>query len=183
MPRKARQEVQAGIAHVFARGNNRQEIFRDDLDRERYLRLFGRVVAVHRWRCLSYCLMNNHVHFLIETREPNLGAGMKWLQGCYAQAFNRRHRRSGHVFENRYGAVRVESDAQLITVVRYIARNPVEAGLCARPTEWRWSSHRDVTGPAPPRWLDFARLFEHLAVWGGDPRRRYLDLVAAAATA
>ena len=183
MPRQARQEVEAGIAHVFARGNNRQEIFRDDFDRERYLRLLERVVAVHRWRCLSYCLMNNHVHFLIETRAPNLGAGMRWLQGRYAQAFNRRYRRSGHLFENRYGATPVRSDAQFVTTVRYIVRNPVEAGLCATPGEWRWSSHRDVVRHARPEWLDADRLFEHLGAWGGDPLRRYLELVAVAAAA
>lgn len=171
--------MEAGIAHVFARGNNRQPIFLDDFDRERYLRLFARVVTAHRWRCLGYCLMRNHVHFLIETREPNLGDGMKWLHARYAQAFNRRHHRTGHLFENRYGAVRIESDAQFVTAVRYVARNPVEAGLCAKPSQWRWSSHPQVVRREPPSWLDMERLLDLLAPWGGSPRRRYLELVRA----
>jgi len=180
VPRTARQEVEPGITHVFARGNNRQRIFADDFDRERYLRLFRRVVDVHAWRCLSYCLMNNHLHLLIETREPNLGEGMGWLHGRYAQAFNRRHRRSGHLFENRYGAVRIKDDPQLLTALRYIARNPVEASLCARAEDWQWSSHAGVVRGAPVPLLDEARLLEYVSAWGGDPRPRYLELVAGA---
>jgi putative transposase len=177
--RKPRQEVEPGISHVFARGNNRQAIFLDDFDRERYLRLTARVVAHCRWRCLSYCLMDNHVHLLVETREPNLGAGMQWLHGQYVQAFNRRHSRRGHLFGERFGSVRVESDAQLLTTVRYIARNPVEAALCSEAAEWRWSSHTELVRDALPAWMDVARLWELLSAWGGEPRHRYLRLVNA----
>ena len=119
-----------------------------------------------RWRCLAYCLMDNHVHLLIETPEANLGSGMQWLHGFYAQAYNERHGRVGHVFQGRYGAVRITSDEQLWTVAAYIANNPVEGGLCARPEDWPWSSHAAaILGRPSPDWLDV----ERLRTMGSDP--------------
>ena len=119
--------------HVFARGNNRQLIYFDDADRGSYLAMLARAVASRQWRCLAFCLMDNHMHLLIETPLPNLAAGMQWLHGRFAEQFNARHGRSGHVFQGRYGSVLLETEAHLWTVVAYIARNPVTAGLCARP--------------------------------------------------
>jgi putative transposase len=177
MPRQPREELGGAIHHVFARGNAKQLIYRDDADRETYLALLGKAVVRQRWLCLAFCLMDNHVHLLIETPEPNLGRGIQWLHGLYAQAFNQRYDRSGHVFQGRFGAVRVRSDAQLLMVARYVARNPVESGLCAAPEEWPWGSHRhaDDTGPA---WLATNRLLDFFGASGGDGRRRYQQLVA-----
>jgi REP element-mobilizing transposase RayT len=177
MPRRPRDEVEGGIYHVFARGNGQQEIFVDDDDRRLYLRLLGKVVLKQRWLCLAYCLMDKHVHLLIETPEANLAAGMQRLHGLYAQTFNERHGWSGHVFQGRYGSVPMKTDAQLWTVVRYIARNPVEAGLCADPGGWAWSSHAATVGTRPPRWLDVARLLDFFGAAGGDPRERYAAFV------
>jgi putative transposase len=130
--------------------------------------LLGRAVARSRWCCLAYCLMDNHLHLLVETREPNLGAGMQWLHGRYAQAFNQRHRRDGHVFQGRYGATRIEDDDQLWTTVRYIARNPVEAGLCADACGWNWGSYAVMQKGMAPDWLDVARLLAYLHAAGAD---------------
>jgi putative transposase len=179
MPRPHRDEVEGGVHHVFARGNDRREIYLDDLDREVYLAMLGRVTRRQRWHCLAYCLMPNHVHLLVETPEANLGAGMQRLHGKYAQIFNERHGRCGHVFQGRYGSVLMETDEQLWHVAGYIALNPVRAGLCARPEEWPWSSHAaTLDGGGPHAWLDDRRLLSHFAGLGGDARRRY----AAAAT-
>ncbi len=165
--------------HVWARGNNKALLFHDDVDREGYLWLLGSVVVRHRWRCLSYCLMDNHMHLLVETPEPNLGDGMQRLHGDFGRGFNRRHARSGHVFQGRFGSKPVGSDEQLWTVAGYIAANPVEAGLCRSPEDWRWNSHACVVGrQAVPGWLDVERLFERFEVWGGNPRARYLEAVA-----
>jgi REP-associated tyrosine transposase len=158
---------------VYARGNAQQAIYRDDTDRLIYLRLLGVVVGVTDWRCLAYCLMDNHVHLLVETPRPNLGVGMQDLHGSYGRRFNDRHGRSGHVFQGRFGAKRVTRDAQLWTTVRYIALNPVRAGLCTDPRQWRWSS-----AGSSPHWLALPRLFEYLAAEGGDPVTRYADLIA-----
>src|SRR5215475_14313149 len=92
MPRSPRNEIEPGIHHVYARGNRRAAVFVDDADRRRYLSLLARVVERTRWRLLAYCLMGNHLHLLVETRVPNLGTGMQWLYGRYAQTFNQRHR-------------------------------------------------------------------------------------------
>jgi putative transposase len=178
MARKPREESPGAVHHVFARGNDRIDIYRDDHDRRLYLALLERVVLRQRWSCLAYCLMDNHVHLLIETPIANLAAGMQLLHGMYAQSFNRRHRRSGHVFGGRYGGVPVKTDAQLVMVARYIARNPIEAGLRADPAAWPWSSHAATLAAGGPPWLDHPRLLAHFGADGGDARRRYADLVA-----
>jgi putative transposase len=179
MARKPREEVEGGIFHVYARGVARRAIFRDDADRRRYLALLGVVVAARSWRCLSYCLMDNHLHLLVETPRANLAAGMQRLHGDYARGFNRRHGCDGHVFQGRYGAVRVRSDGQLWTVAAYIADNPVAAGRCARAEDWPWSSHAAALGGRGPSWLDGDRLTAYLGSSGGDPRRRLAATVAA----
>lgn len=160
------------VHHVYARGNARRLIYLDDRDRQRYLDLLAHVVAAKDWACMAYCLMPNHVHLLIETLRPNLGDGMQWLHGRYAAMFNKRHATDGHLFQGRYGAVRVTSDAQLWTVSAYIARNPVAAGLCAKPHEWRWSSYAANVNRSAPAWLAADRLLSYLASFSGQRRRK-----------
>ena len=140
MPRLARAEYQPGLHHVSARGNRKQPVFLDDRDRARYHAMLGRTVVRCGWLCLAYCQMGNHVHLLIETTEPNLGTGMHWLQGGYAQQFNRRHGFSGHLFQDRFHAEPVLSDAHLWMAAVYIANNPPNAGLCETARDWPWSS-------------------------------------------
>jgi putative transposase len=175
--RPLREEVEDGIFHVFARGNAKEAIYLDDADRETYLRLLGLVIGKRSWRCLAYCLMENHVHLLLETPEANLAAGMQSLHGVYAQTFNERHARVGHLFQGRYGAVRITTDSQLWTTARYITLNPVTAGLCTTPAEWKWGSYWAI-GAGMPAWLDHARLLEFFPRSGGDPHRRYLEFMS-----
>ena len=155
-------------------------IFRDDFDRRRFLKTLGAVVEETGWLCLGFCLMNNHFHLLLETPEPNLGEGMHRLQTAYAKGFNERHQRDGHLFQGRYGSKRMKSEAQLWTTAAYIARNPVEAGLCSDPVDWKWGSHRFVLEGGEPRWLAVERLLWHFGGVGGDPRRIYGALASAA---
>jgi len=180
--RRLREDVPGALHHVYARGNDKRRIYLDDLDRRRYLSTLGRVVTWMRWRCLAYCLMDNHVHLLIETPHPNLGRGMQRLHGGYAQDFNRRHGRTGHLFEGRYGSVSIRSDEQLWTVIAYIARNPVAGGLCEQPDQWRWSSHAQTLSAHPPRWLAVDSLLARFVPAGGDPRERYVEHVMGAAS-
>jgi putative transposase len=177
MPRRPREEVEGAVHHVYARAVRRRKLFRDDIDRRAYLRLLAKVTRQQGWLCLGYCLMGNHMHLLIETPRANLGTGIQWLHGRYAEHFNRRHGTEGHVFQRRYDAVRMLSDAQLWVVARYIARNPVEAGLCREAAEWPWSSHASVLGGSSPPWLARERLLEFLSSAAGDPRERYVELV------
>ena len=164
---------------MYSRGALKQPIFLDDLDRRRYLWLLAKTVSRTRWRVLSYCLMGNHMHLLIETPQPNLGDGMRLLHGPYAQGFNRRHAGAGHVFGARFQTTPITSDYQLWLAVRYIVRNPVKAGLCSTPEAWPWSSHVAVALSRFPAWLDAPRLLEYFGQDGGDPHRRYVDFVTA----
>jgi REP element-mobilizing transposase RayT len=180
MPRSPRAELAGGIHHVYSRGAVRQQIFRDSMDRRRYLALLARTVRRTSWRCLTYCLMGNHMHMLIETPEPNLGRGIQWLHGTYAHAFNRRHAGSGHVFQGRFDSKGIFSDAQFWITVRYILHNPVKAGLCATPEAWPWSSHALLVDGISPSCLDAPRLYSYFGSMGGDPQQRYLEFIDAA---
>jgi putative transposase len=177
--RRLRYEAEGALHHVWARGNRRQPIFLDDRDREVYLRLLGEFAGALGWRCLSYCLMRNHVHLLIETPRGNLAIGMQRVHGEYARYFNERHGLTGHVFQGRYGSRRVDSDAQLVLTAAYIALNPVEAGLCERAEAWRWSSFGATSAGSAPGWLDADRLVGYIAgATGGDGGDAFRALVA-----
>jgi putative transposase len=167
MARLPRNETEAGIWHVFARGVERRLIFLDDDDRQRYLRLLRGVVEHFHWHCLAYCLMPNHVHLLIETNRPNLGRGMHNLHGVYAQSFNERWARVGHLFQSRFGSRGVPDDLALMRVLPYITVNPVAAGLCGAPAEWAWSSHSATVDGIADRLVDLDRLAVHIAPDGG----------------
>jgi REP element-mobilizing transposase RayT len=167
MARQPRNEIKPGVYHVFARGNNRELIFLDDDDRRAYLLRLRLVADEMGWRLLSYCLMGNHIHLLVETRRPNLGHGIRLLHGGYAQEFNRNHGRTGHLFGERFGSVTIESDEHFRTAARYIARNPVEAGLVAKPGGWRWDSWRAITAPGRLDFVDVKRLLDRFAPGGG----------------
>jgi putative transposase len=178
VPRRPREEEAGAIHHVYARGIDRRVLFVDDVDRHGYLALLECEVGRRRWRCLSYCLMDNHMHLMIETPEPNLGLGMQRMHGDFAREINRRHGRAGHVFQGRFGSKRLRTESHLWTTAAYIAANPVEAGICVAPEEWPWSSHQTAArGEQSPAWLDTLRLFGLFDGLGGDPRQRYCELV------
>jgi len=149
MARPLRIEFSGGLYHVTARGNGRQAIFADDTDRERFLGVLTSVVSRYHVLCHAYCLMGNHYHLLLETPEANLSRAMRQLNGVYSQAFNRRHRRPGHVLAGRFQAQVVDKDAYLRAVCRYIVLNPVRAGLVTHPGQWVWSSYGATAGERP----------------------------------
>jgi putative transposase len=175
-------DFEPGVHHVWARGNRRQPIYLADTDRHLYLDQFGRCVDRMDWSCLAYCLMDNHMHLLIETRRANLSAGMQRLHGRYASDFNRRHRKSGHLFQGRFESKPMEDEEQLLSTLGYIAANPVYAGLCDTADEWRWSSHGSLVRGCAPPWLDQPAVYRYLAAGGGDPHDRYLELIETRAT-
>lgn len=177
--RKPRSESPTGaMYHVYARGNDGCSIFRDDGDRALYLRLLAEVTEQMGWSLLAYCLMDNHVHLIIQTREGNLGRGMQRLHGRFGAAFNRRHRRSGHLFQGRYGSTVIEDDGHLAMALRYVALNPVNARMCRRPEEHVWSSCRATLEGTTPPWLDRPLLLRCYEWLGGDPVERYAEMLA-----
>ncbi|MGH7256385.1 MAG: REP-associated tyrosine transposase [Nitrospirales bacterium] len=154
MARPLRLEFPGAVYHLTSRGNARQRIVRDEADRAAFLTPLGQVVDRFGWRCYAFCLMDNHYHLLVETPQANLSWGMRQLNGVYTQAFNRRHRRVGHLFQGRFKAILVEKEAYLLELCRYVVLNPVRAGVVARPEHWAWSSFRATAGATTaPAWL------------------------------
>jgi putative transposase len=134
------------IVHAYTRGNNRAPIYLDEFDYDAWLRLLSRTVKRFHWTCHAYCLMPNHYHLLLETSQERLSAGMRHLNGSFAQRINVRYDRTGHVFEGPYREELVTDDAHLWELCRYIPLNPVRAGLCVRADDWARSSFRATAG-------------------------------------
>jgi REP element-mobilizing transposase RayT len=177
VPRKPREELEGGLYHVSARGNGKQRVFVDDCDRRMYLLLLKREIEHRNWRCLAYCLMDNHVHLLVETPQANLGRGMQRLHSTYAQYFNERHEQVGHLFQGRYNAVRIKDDEQLWTTLAYIAANPVRSKLCAYAADWPWSSCHHVLNGEPRGLIDLERIAWYLRGVSARPMEAYEALV------
>lgn len=158
MARPLRLDIPDGIHHVTARGNARGLVYVDEIDRLKWNEVLTEVTKRFGWIVLAYCQMTNHYHLLVETPEPNLSRGMRQLNGVYAQRFNRRHDRVGHVFQARFSGTLIQREEHLVNVAAYIARNPVVAGLCEHPGDWSWSSYRATVGLEPPGFVAVHRL-------------------------
>jgi putative transposase len=171
--------VPGGLYHLIARGNARANVFLDEPDFASFLELAAAAMKRFGWICHAYCLLDNHYHLVDETPRPNLPLGMRQLNGLYAQRFNRRHDRCGHVFQARYRSILVEKEGHLLGVCRYVVLNPVRAGICDWPDDYRWSSYRATAGTAPSAPLLTSEWL--LAQFGGrrtTARARYRTFVA-----
>jgi REP element-mobilizing transposase RayT len=126
-------------------------MFRDDFDRTCFCNRLAKSITRHGWTCIAFVLMGTHFHLVLELLEDDvLQAGMRDFFGPYAQEFNRRHGRYGHLKAEAYKLRRVRDDQDLRGVVRYVANNPVEAELCELAQDWHWSSYRGSAGYARP---------------------------------
>ena len=148
MARPLRIEFAGALYHVTARGNARQNIYSDDVDRQAFLELTDKTRTRYDWYLHAYCLMSNHYHLLVETGSPTLSRGMKLLNGSYTQTFNRRHRRVGHLFQGRFRGILVQKESYLLELSRYIVLNPVRARMVRQAVDWKWSSYRATAGLA-----------------------------------
>jgi len=140
MARTAREKSSTGIYHVMLRGINRQDIFEDDKDRERFIDTLARYKRETDFNLYAYCLMDNHVHLLVKETEIELSKIMKKIGTSYAYYFNWKYGRNGHLFQDRYKSEAVENDAYFHVVIRYIHQNPVRAGISGIG-EYKWSSY------------------------------------------
>jgi REP element-mobilizing transposase RayT len=170
MARSPRIQVAGGLYHVTTRSVNRLAIFRRKRDCILLLDLLADVVGRFEWECLSFCVMTNHYHALLRTRTANIAAGMCSLNGRFAQNYNRRYGRTGHVFERRYHAELIRREGHLFESCRYIVLNPVRAGMCDRPEDYEWSSFAAAVGrrSCPP----FLAVDALLALFGDGDRAR-----------
>lgn len=157
MARKLRIEYPGAIYHVMSRGDRGEDIFQCDEDREMFLQTLGKACVKTGWQVHALCLMSNHFHLVVETPQPNLVVGMKWLLGTYTGRFNRRHGLCGHLFSGRYKALFVDGSGNgyLKTVCDYVHLNPARAKLL-RPQEslsqFKWSSYGEYLKAPQDRW-------------------------------
>ena len=146
MARPLRIEYPGAVYHVTSRGNARKKVFRDDQDREIFLDTLASVVKRYNWLCHAYCLMDNHYHLMIETIDANLSQGMRQLNGVYTQRYNKRHGKTGHIFQGRFKAILAQKDSHLLELGRYVVLNPVRARIIEDPKDWKWSSYPATAG-------------------------------------
>jgi len=181
MSRPLRLVSRGSFHHVMARGNARMVIYEDREEYLRFLELLATALQRHDLSCHAYCLMPNHYHLVIETHSDRLSAAIHMVNGAYAQWWNRRHSRVGHVLQGRFKAQLIQDGAYFVRVCRYLLLNPVRANLVDTPRDWPWSSYQAMLGlaDAPP----FLRLDRLLGELGGaaadksDAQRRFRDLV------
>ena len=148
MPRRARRIAESGIYHVMMRGVNRDAIFLEEEDGDRFLHALDQTRKLSGCRVLAYCLMPNHVHLVLRIADEPIGAVIKRLGVRYAGWFNRKYGRVGHLFQDRFRSEPVEDDGYFVSVIRYVWDNPVEAGLSPSAEKYRWSSRRFLGRPS-----------------------------------
>lgn len=172
MARSVRMDYPATFYHVLSRGNERRKIFRDQRDYERFIDTIGRMVGRYHIEVHAYVLMGNHYHLLLRTQEGNLSRAIQWLGLTYSVWFNRRHKRSGHLFQGRFKSFIVEDDSYFTAMCLYIHRNPIRARIADRLLDYPWSSYPAYVKPrkAPP-WLTTSLV---LGVHGRS-RKRFIE--------
>ncbi|MBI5242147.1 MAG: transposase [Elusimicrobia bacterium] len=183
MARPLRLEFPGAFYHVFARGNEKRTIFADAEDFSFFLQLLSLAHQRFGFILHAYVLMPNHYHLLLKTPQAALSRGIHLINGLYGQHFNQRHERVGHIFQGRFKALLVDSNAYWMTLSRYIHQNPVRTGLASQPWEYPWSSCPHFLGIRPaPEWLDINTT---MRVFGTEPtksREAFAQFTAARAT-
>ena len=140
MPRKPRIEYDGAFYHVITRGNQKQKIFKDTEDYEKYLQIVASYKPRHHFRFYAYVLMSNHVHLLIETQDVPLSKSLQGINQSYTMYFNRKYRTVGHLFQGRYKSILCDQEHYLLALLKYIHFNPVRAKIVEKPFDYRWSS-------------------------------------------
>jgi len=161
---RAPRDLAPGIQHVGNGAAGAAVYFQDDLDRLTWLRLFVATIDRFAWRCIAVCLLTTHWHAIIDLPDNSLSAGMHRLVGGYSRRFNDRHGRAGYLVRDRYWSRRKETPEAVLEAFRYVARNPVGAGLVQRPEDWLWSSYGKTIGVAGS--FEFVNAADVLAEFG-----------------
>lgn len=154
MPRQSRKPSSSQIYHVMVRGNEKKDIFLDDVDRARFLDILRNKKREAEYLLYAYCLMGNHVHLLVKEEGQKIAQVMRRINVSYAFYFNQKYNRTGHVFQDRYKSEPVDTEGYLLTVLRYIHNNPVKAGLVTEPAGYRWSSFLEYVDPDRAMFVD-----------------------------
>ena len=175
MPRKARLDVPGALHHIIVRGINKAPIFKDDQDKVRFLERLGDNVTQGQCTVYAWVLMTNHVHLLFKSGKDGISAVMRKHLTWYAQYYNRRHKRTGHLFENRYKSILCDEDTYLLALIRYIHLNPIRAKIIQTMEEldrYPWSGHRTLIGKTDHPWMDRDTV---LSEFGGKRKKAILE--------
>ncbi|MFH1024286.1 MAG: transposase, partial [Planctomycetota bacterium] len=180
MPRMARVDYPGALHHLIVRGIERRIIFEDDADRGSFVRRLESVLRDTNTPCFAWALIPNHIHLLLVTGKIPIGRVMQRVLTGYAADFNRRHRRSGHLFQNRYKSVLCDKDAYLLELVRYIHLNPLRARQAETPRElegFPWSGHAVILGRRTHDWQDTDEVLGLFGKRRSNARRAYREFV------
>ncbi|MDD2482613.1 MAG: transposase [Lutispora sp.] len=140
MARDPRREYDGGIYHVIARGNNKEYIFKEEQDKGYFIKIVKEAIGVD-YQLYGYILMDNHYHFIIQRHDKELHQVMHQINNKFSKYFNFKYKRVGHVFQSRYKAILVQDERYLLSLIRYVHRNPVRAGMCKNVSDYKWSSN------------------------------------------
>ncbi len=143
MPRKAREKSESGIYHVMLRGINKQQIFLDDEDFEKFLWVLHDVKEVSEYKLLAYCLMGNHIHLLLKVEKEPIEQIFRRVGTKFVYWYNIKYQRVGHLFQGRFKSEPIDKESYLFSVIRYIHQNPVKANICENVREYRYSSYKE----------------------------------------
>ena len=143
MSRQARKPSESGIYHVMLRGINKQQIFIDEEDYEKFLWVLKDTKEISEYKLYAYCLMDNHIHLLIKVEKEPLHIIFKRIGNRFVYWYNAKYQRIGHLFQDRYKSEAVENEEYFLTVLRYIHQNPLKAGICENVSDYKYSSYNE----------------------------------------
>jgi REP element-mobilizing transposase RayT len=180
MPRKARIDAPGALHHIICRGIERRKIFRNDTDRDDFIARLAGILIETNTACYAWSLPSNHLHLLLRTGNASIAGIMRRVLTGYAVSFNRRYRRNGHLFQNRYKSILCQEDNYLLELVRYIHLNPLRAKLVGSIDEldaYAYSGHSVLMGRNKAEWQDINKVLGMFGNKEGSARRNYRNFV------
>ena len=177
MPRKKHEWYVGAKLHVIARGNRRNDIFRDEIDYEVYLNYLKEAMEYYKnkYYIIAYVLMTNHVHIVIETTDKDVSDFVKRVHSRYAWNFNKKYNYIGHLFQDRYRSELIEDDSYMLEVSRYVHLNPLKANMVLKPEEYKWSSYAMYIGNVKEELITTNKILSYFS--SGSQRKRYKNFV------
>jgi REP element-mobilizing transposase RayT len=180
MPRKARIDAPGAVQHIIIRGIEKKNIFRTDADRHNFLKRFGSIISDSETACYAWALMPNHIHLLLRTSLMPISTVMRRLLTGYAVSFNRKYRRHGHLFQNRYKSILCQEDPYLKELVRYIHLNPLRADLVPDMkalNTYPWCGHSAIIGKTKREWQNVKDVLKLFGNTISSSRKKYRSFV------
>jgi len=142
MPRQQRDKSNTGYYHIMIKGNDKKDIFIDDQDKMYFIEILKTKKENNRYDLIAFCIMDNHAHLLLQEREEDIANIMKRINISYVFYFNKKYKKTGHLFQDRYRSEKIEDDSYLLMATRYIHKNPVKAGIVKKAEKYKWSSYK-----------------------------------------